>query len=269
MTQPKRIHVVSKVATILRLFPGVESLSLAEIARGLSANRSSVYHVVQTLVDEGLLQQDPGTRRYRLGETLLWLVPPHARSTALLAAAEDAMYQCSQATGFDVWLALLELDRVYYIARVDGVHPLKVHMPLLQLQPAHAVASGRALLAGLSDERARATLQFHTVRKMTHETVVDIDTIVARIAQARSCGWAETEGEHIEGAADIAVPVRGLNQSVVAAISIGAPSHVFGPDRRREVLPMLLAAADLTRRRLLHGAIDGGEGECSPPQGAE
>lgn len=244
MSEPKRIQVVSKAVAILRQFPGKESLSLSELAKGLEANASSVYHVVQTLVDEGFLTQDPQTRRYSFGPVLLNLVPPHAMTATLLAAAEVPLYECSRAAGFDVWLAQLELDRVYYIARVDGDSPLKVHMPLLQLQPAHAVAAGRVLLAAQSAERARATLELHTLRRMTPTTCTDVEKVLAEIECARSQGWAETEGEHIEGASDIAVPVRGMNDAIVAAVSVGAPSHVFGPEKRREVLPDLLRAAE-------------------------
>jgi DNA-binding IclR family transcriptional regulator len=249
MAKPKRIQVVSKAVAILRLFPGRESLSLAELARALNANSSSLYHVVQTLVDEGVLLQDAASRRYTLGPTLLTLVPPHAQTTTLLAAAERPLYECSRSAGFDVWLAQLELDRVYYIARVDGDSPLKVHMPLLQLQPAHAVAAGRVMLAGQSQERASATLQMHALRKMTPTTSTDVADVLEAIACARKQGWAETEGEHIEGASDIAVPVFGINRLVLAAVSIGAPSHVFGLERRQQVLPELFkAAAEITRR---------------------
>lgn len=251
MTGPKRIRVVSKVANILRLFPGADSLSLSDIARGIDANASSVYHVLQTLVDEGLLAQDRQSRRYSFGPTLLSLVQPHSQTAALLSAAERPLYDCSRATGFDVWLGLLELDRVYYIARVAGESPLKVHMPLLQLQPAHAVSPGRIMLAGQSRERAEATLGLHTLRRMTQDTCTDVEKVLAEIDVAREQGFAEVEGEHILGANDIAVPVKGLNGITIAAISIGAPSHVFGSERRHHVLPDLLCAAEETRFRLL------------------
>ncbi|MGE3074428.1 MAG: IclR family transcriptional regulator [Dehalococcoidia bacterium] len=251
MSEPKRIRVVSKVAEILRLFPGAEPLSLTEIARGMDANTSSIYHIVQTLVDEGFLSQDVSTRKYSLGPTLLTLVPPHSQTAALVAAAEGPLYECSQATGFDVWLGLLELDRVYYIARVAGDSPLKVHMPLLQLQPAHAVSPGRVMLSGLSSEKARATLSLHTLRKMTPDTCTDVERVLTEVDKAREQGYAEVDGEHIVGASDMAVPVFGLNGVMIAAISIGAPSHVFGHERRLEVLPHLQTAAARTRERLL------------------
>ncbi|MGE0597968.1 MAG: IclR family transcriptional regulator [Dehalococcoidia bacterium] len=245
------------MADILRLFPGAEPLSLTEVARGLDANTSSIYHIVQTLVDEGFLAQDATTRKYSLGPTLLTLVPPHSQTAAILAAAQEPLYECSRKTGFDVWLGLLELDRVYYIARVAGDSPLKVHMPLLQLQPAHAVSPGRVLLSGLSPERARATLSLHTLRRMTPDTSTDLDSVLCEIEKAREQGFAEVDGEHIVGASDIAVPVFGLNGVMIASISIGAPSHVFGPERRHEVLPNLLEAAERTHERLVGSLVAG------------
>ena len=250
MDNPKRIKVVSKVAAILRLFSNADSLSLSEISRGVQANSSSVYHVVQTLVDEALLTQEPISRRYRLGPGLLTLVPPHSQTATILAAAEEPLYECSRATGHDVWLGLLELDRVYYVARVAGDSPLKVHMPLLQLQPAHAVSPGRVMLAGQSPERARATLSLHTLRKMTMATCTDLESVLAEIDVARKQGFAEVEGEHILGASDIAVPVCGVNGVTIAAISIGAPSNVFGPEERKAVLPHLRRAASATETAL-------------------
>lgn len=107
------------------------------------------------------------------------------------------------------------------------------------------------MLAGQSPEQARATLQLHALRRMTPATCLDVDLVSAEIARAREQGWAQTEGEHIEGASDIAVPVYGVNRLVVAEISLGAPSHVFGPERRREVLPHLLRAAEQTHLALV------------------
>ena len=88
-------------------------------------------------------------------------------------------------------------------------------------------------------------------RSMTQDTCTDVEKVLAEIDVAREQGFAEVEGEHILGANDIAVAVKGLNGITIAAISIGAPSHVFGSERRHHVLPDLLCAAEETRFRLL------------------
>jgi len=251
MAEPKRIRVVAKAMTILRLFAGADDLSLTEIARSLSANASSVHHVVQTLVDEGFLRQDSHSRRYSLGPALLSLIPPSATNAAILACAEGPLFECARETGLDVWLGMLELDRVYYVARVDGDSPLKVHMPLLKLQPAHCVAAGRVMLSALPRARARAILERHTLRKMTARTCVDIETLLDEIECVRQRGYSEVDGEHIEGASDIGVPVYGINGVIIAAITIGAPTPVLGPERRQEVLPSLLRAAARTHQALI------------------
>lgn len=251
MAEPKRIRVVAKAMAILRLFAGADDLSLTEIARSLSANASSVHHVVQTLVEEGFLRQDSSSRRYSLGPALLSLVPPSATNAAILACAESPLFECSRTTGLDVWLGMLELDRVYYVARVDGDSPLKVHMPLLKLQPAHCVSAGRVILSALPRARARAILERHVLRKMTASTCVDIETLLDAIERVRTLGYSEVDGEHIEGASDISVPVYGINGVIIAAITIGAPTDALGPERRQAVLPHLLSAAAQTQRALI------------------
>lgn len=251
MVEPKRIRVVAKAMAILRLFAGADDLSLTEIARSLSANASSIHHVVQTLADEGFLRQDAHSRRYSLGPALLSLVPPSATNAAILACAERPLFECSRETGLDVWLGMLEFDRVYYVARVDGDSPLKVHMPLLKLQPAHCVSAGRVLLSALPRARAKAVLERHALRKMTDNTCVDLEMVLDAIQRVRTLGYSEVDGEHIAGASDISVPVYGINEVIIAAITIGAPTEVLGPERRQKVLPQLLRAAAKTQRALI------------------
>jgi IclR family KDG regulon transcriptional repressor len=233
---PKRIKSVAKAVAVLRQFARGDDLSLAEIARAVHGNPSSVYHLVRTLVDEHVLEQDPATRKYRLGPALLSIVSPSMRSSAILAVAEEHLYRCAQQTGFDAWIGVLESDRVYYIARVDGANPLKLHMPLLRLQPAHCVSAGRVLLSGFSRDRVRRVLSQHTIRIMTPRTCTDMDAVLDSIELAARQGYAEVEDEHIQGASDIAVPIHGESGVVLAAVSIGAPSHVFGHETRLRVL---------------------------------
>lgn len=240
---PKRIKSVTKAVAVLRQFARGDDLSLSEIARAVHGNPSSVHHLVQTLVDERVLQQDAATRRYRLGPALLSIVSPSMRSTAILAVAEEHIYRCAQETGFDAWIAVLESDRVYYIARVDGANPLKLHMPLLRLQPAHCVSAGRVLLSGFSRERVRQVLSQHTIRRMTPHTCTEMEALLDTIELAGRQGYAEVEEEHISGASDIAVPIYGDSGVVLAAVSIGAPSNVFDHAARRRALgPMLRCA---------------------------
>ena len=242
---PKRIRSVSRAVEVLREFSAVEELTLKEIASRTDTHPTTIYHLVQTLVDEAILSRDPQSKRYRLGPGLLSLVPPSVRTSTLLQAAEGAAYECAQATGFDVWVGVLESDRIYYIARVDGANALKLHMPLLKLQPAHAVSPGRVILSGFPRERARALLQQHALRKLTPSTCTDLEALLDAVDTAREEGWAEVVEEHIIGASDIAVPIHGRGGVVLASLSIGAPSHVFDRDHRRAVLPSLLRAASV------------------------
>lgn len=251
--EPKRIKSVAKAVAVLRLFGRGDPLTLAAIAKATNANPSSVYHLVQTLVDERMLRQDAETKKYSLGPGILAIAPATLRSSMLISVAESPIYECARTTGYDVWLGVLESDRVYYIARVDGANPLKVHMPLLRLQPAHCVAAGRVLLSNFRRDRVQAILQQHTIRQMTARTCTDIEALLDAVERAREQGFAEVEEEHIDGAADIAVPIRGDDDVIVAALSIGAPSHVFDREARARALPCMLETAATIEEALATG----------------
>ena len=53
---------------LLARFQAEGSASLTEISRSLGTNSSSAHRYLVTLVAAGLIERDPGTRRYRLAQ---------------------------------------------------------------------------------------------------------------------------------------------------------------------------------------------------------
>ena len=67
------IQSVSRAAAILRCFFGVSELSLQEISQQVGLHKSTTSTLVATLKNEGFLEQDPQTSKYRLGMTAFLL----------------------------------------------------------------------------------------------------------------------------------------------------------------------------------------------------
>ena len=68
----------------------------------------------------------------------------------------------------------------------------------------------------------------------------EFDTELSKIAQQ---GYSLDREEFLLGMAAIAVPVMGLDGSVIAAVACHAPSVRFSADRAKEHLPQLKQAA--------------------------
>ena len=65
----------------------------------------------------------------------------------------------------------------------------------------------------------------------------------------REQGWAESEGEREPDLSALAAPVTGRDGALVAILALQGPAR-FTAERRRAVLPALLAAAAAVSRAL-------------------
>lgn len=150
---------------------------------------------------------------------------------------------CATEAGFDVWAAVLQDDRVHYIARVPARHPQRIEVPLLSTHPAFCVSPGRVLLSAFDRPTVLEILSHHPFRQYTPETRTDLDAILEAIERARADGYSEVSGERVPDTRDIAVPVRGEGGIIIAALSIGDADEFLTDAKRQLALASLRAAA--------------------------
>ena len=108
---------------------------------------------------------------------------------------------------------------------------------------AHATAVGKVLLAYTG--REPASLDPHTDRTITDPAVLAVE-----LATVREQGWAEAEREREPDLNALAAPVTGRDGALVAILGLQGPAGRLTAERRRAVLPHLLAAAGAVSRSL-------------------
>jgi DNA-binding IclR family transcriptional regulator len=240
---------------------GSETLSLSELAQATGVHASTAHHLAKTLAAEHFVSQDPATRRYALGPALLTILSPSDRIAMLTRILREPMGVCAVGTGLDVWVAVLQDDRVHYIGRVTARHPQRIEVPLLSTQPAFCSSPGRVLLSAFDRPTVLEILSHHPMRQYTAATRTDLCDVLEAIDRARVDGYSEVEGEQIAATRDIAVPVRGEGGTIIAALSIGDKCDAFTEERRRPVLAGLLAASQQAQ-----AALGGGIMPAARPQ---
>src|SRR4030095_9912976 len=75
--------------------------------------------------------------------------------------------------------------------------------------PAHATASGRALLAFQGEEAIRHFLQYAKLERVTERSVASIDQLADELAKTRKNGFATLHDEMGNGLWALAAPVAG------------------------------------------------------------
>jgi IclR family transcriptional regulator, KDG regulon repressor len=139
---------------------------------------------------------------------------------------------------------------VVYVDRLESSQTLRLFTETGRRVPLHCTSSGKVLLAHLDDDQLAGLLAGMPMPALTPHTITDLEAMRAELARVRRRGWAEAVNEREIGVASVAAAIRDVDQNVVAAISIGAPTIRLGPSRRRELAAVVVEAAEAVSRRL-------------------
>lgn len=122
-----RIKVLQKAFRLLELFHDkVDELSATEITEKLQYNKTTVFRIISNLEEEGYLEKNPETGKYRLGMKLFFLgslVKPYRH---LKSTAKPLLRSLNQQTGETVHLAVLHKNQALYLDKIESNHTVRV-----------------------------------------------------------------------------------------------------------------------------------------------
>jgi DNA-binding IclR family transcriptional regulator len=167
----------------------------------------------------------------------------------LRASAVDAMRDLVATTGETSFLGTLDAGRVLYLMAVDGPQAVRPAARAGHRNPLHCTAMGKVLLAHLPEATARGLLA-EPLERRTPNTITDVGTLFAHLAQVQFQGFAVDEIENEDGIRCLAAPVRDHTEAVVAVVSVAAPAYRMPHDRLLAHAPDVLATVAAISHRL-------------------
>jgi DNA-binding IclR family transcriptional regulator len=231
--------VIRRVAKILGAFDGSHTaLSVAAMARRADLPQTTTYRMVDELVLEGLLQRDPNGL-IQIGNRLWAQVSRSSPMLGLREAAMPFMEDVQAVVGHHTALGVLEGDEVLYIERLGSRTSTINIAEVARRLPLHGASSGMVLLAHAPAEFQERVLS-RRLTKFTSQTVVDPAVLRRQLADIRQQGYAVRSGIIIAPSSGIAVPIFGVDDKVVATLSVIVPINEENAAAR---VPVLRAAA--------------------------
>ena len=222
----------------------------ASIVRDLELPRSSVYHLLGTLADEGFVIRLPEDRRYGLGLAAYELGTGYVRQAPLQRIARVPLADLVDRVGHSAHLAVLHGREVVYVIeeRAPGRPPLVTDVGVRL--PAQLTASGRAMLAQLPAAQVRAL--FPDPAAFVLRTGVgprSPSALRAMLVDVRRRGHALEDGEVTPGFASIASPVLDHSGHPVAGVAVTFPAAGLPVPARERVAELIgRTAATISRR---------------------
>ena len=225
--------VLGKARIILDAFTVEDDeLPLSELVRRTSLAKATVHRLCGELLAWGLLER-AGTS-YRLGLRLFELGQRVPRQRILRETALPYLEDLLAATQETVHLAIREGLEVLYVEKIVGHRQVPQPSRIAGRLPLHCTATGKVLLAFGPPSITEQVVQAGLAR-LTPRTVVAPGRLQAQLERVRAEGIAMESEETRLGYCSVAVPVRGPDDVLVAALSITAPTY-------RAQLPRLIAA---------------------------
>ena len=220
---------------------------LERIMRACDLPRSTAYHLLRTMVDEGFVVHLAEEARYGLGPAAHEVGGGYVRQAPLARIARRPVADLADDSGQNAHLAVLHGRDVLYVIeeRAPG-RPSLVSDVGVRL-PAHLTASGRAVLAALPAAQVRALYPDRDAFVLRHGTgPATPSALRAVLADTRQRGYATEDGDVTPGFASVAAVVLDHTGHPVAAVAVTVDGRDTSPAAYADAVRHTAAA--LTRR---------------------
>lgn len=234
MTQ---VPAATRVLRVLRFLASQPApVPLDRVARAVGLPRSSAYHLMAAMEQEGFVVHLADERTYGLGVAAHEIGSGYARQEPLQRIARRPLAELVDRTGHTAHLAVLHGRDVLYVVeeRAPGRPPLVTDVGVRL--PAHLTASGRAILAALPASQVRALYPDRAAFVDRTGTGPTSPTALrAVLSQARQAGYAVEDGDVSAGFASVASPLIDHTGHPLAGLAVTYTGEVDLPHIVAEV----------------------------------
>jgi DNA-binding IclR family transcriptional regulator len=232
---PGGLQSVDRALHVLELLASWGAGGVSELAAEIGVHKSTAFRLLGALEARDLVEQTTERGKYRLAFGLVRLARRVNIQMEVTEQAPGLTERLSRKLGESINVAVLREHVAVNVVQSRGQASVVSQNWIGQLTPLHATSSGKILLAHL-DAAERAELIGRGLARLTPNTHTDPATLQDELATVAERGYATTFGELEIGLNAVAVPVRGEDGTVIAALSASGPAYRMTPERIREIL---------------------------------
>ena len=218
-------------------------VSCAYLAEALGLPKATVHRIAQQLEEEGVLQREPGGKRFTGGKRLRGLAISTLSNSVVSAHRTAILQALSEETGETCNLTVLEGSEIVYLERIETNWPYRIHLPVGSHLPLYCTAAGKLFLANMKPALRKRVLNSLGLTQHTDRTITELGALEAQLEKIAQEGVGVDSGEYLEGMVSISVPVINESNQMCFAIAVHAPSERKSLSELRQYLPAMRSAA--------------------------
>jgi DNA-binding IclR family transcriptional regulator len=244
---------IDRAARILvRLVESDHVITLNSVMEETQLPKSTAARLLRALERNGLAQRHPGGG-FRPGPVLVDYARRDTAIGDLATLALPFLERLEELTGETTNIAIPTPAGVARLAQIDSPNQPAGNWVGRRIPP-HASSMGKVFMAF-----GAAQPPFGRLQRLGPNTITSISDLLAELEQVRRDGYATTWEELDDGLCSTAAPVRGGRGTVIAAISVSAPTVRTTRRRLAELSEYVVEAANALSQYITNHKQEGNE----------
>ncbi len=241
-----------------RLFQVIRALAdcqqeggrVTHLARAVGLTPATTHRLIQSLVQEGMVEQDESSKRYRLGIAFFTLAAKAGNVNGLRTLCRPVLLRLGARLNDALFLLVRDGYDAVCLDRNEGPYPIRTFTGDIGGRVALGVGQGAlTILAFLPPEEREDVLQYNLPRLKDYN-VYDEVYLRTEIEHIRTQGYCARSTGVLQGMAGVAVPIIDGEGRAVAALSVGTLAERLNPERLPVVVSLLQKEAEIIGRNI-------------------
>lgn len=246
------IASVAKALDILLLFSPTEPrLTLTIIAQRLDMPKSTVHHLIKTLVRYGFIEKLDDDS-YGIGKAIIGLTQSAVVNVELRDRAAPLLRELADACDESAYLTVRSGDCVLYIYAIESPQRLLARTAVGDYAPLYCTSVGKAILAHLPAEEVEALFKNApaVLEAFTTHTLTNFRDLKRDLAITRDRGYSIDDQEHEDETFCIGAPIFNAQRVVIGACSVSGRDPQIVQARLPALSNHVVRAAQEISRRM-------------------
>lgn len=224
------LQTAGRALEILELIGSFPGLNLSEVARQCNMSTTVAYRLLYTLTVSGFLQQEPGGKRYFLGDKALLIGVQSLDNREVKRIAQYYMWDYYERTGEHCILTVPCAGRSICIEKIGSIRDVSNAVRFGGIYPLHKGASNRVLLAFLPPHEQQRYMDGLSMQDSSRQT------LEAKLKEIVACGYDFSEGTLTPDRFALAFPLFDRSRNLVGALSTGGYASELTPQRKQTLM---------------------------------
>jgi DNA-binding IclR family transcriptional regulator len=232
----------TKTLELLNFFSTTHpEIGLSTLCRLVDWDKATTHRRLKALVQAGLAEQNPISKRYRLGPMILQLAQMRELTVPRKQGTLEPLRQLAEATGETSHVSVLSGDKLFPLSAIESVqHRIRVIMDV-QTFPLHATSSGLCALAFGPAELLDIAKKKLT--RFTPNTITSADALNESIRNTRASGFGRAAGSFETDVYSLATPVFDQTELFAGTVSCASVATRFTTELEHTVKSQLIKAS--------------------------